>query len=392
MISPKVEKVLSEIEILLKQKFPNQTCYFRGEPKFYETISASLRRNRTIVLPCYEDENPAMHVRILDSIKFDVPQRVPLSFHQNNFVYCTVRNIIFEVDIHNPNTLYEMTMVAGSFIEGQTKNLLSKETNLGILQHLGYPTPYLDFTKDYLVSLFFACNDLPDEDGRIIMLGNDGNYKFHDMVRAEFPVAKERAVAQKSVMLEKLELKKIEDNYIEYRIPYDLKRKILKYLENRKINSTTLFPDSWNAEKEYKPYKKFYEGVRAEIEGEAVNAVDLYTATIDLNPDFIHAYKRRARILYHKFDLRQAQWDIEKTFDLEEASGLYRVHREDEIIGLHLFFDEHNPGCMHRILGKIYKRDGDEISSQEYMKRAEYIQHRYNRREKNKNRKKDKGS
>ena len=142
-----------------------------------------------------------------------------------------------------------MAMVAGNFIEGQTKNLLGKETNLGILQHLGYPTPYIDFTKDYLVSLFFACNKLPNEDSRIIILGNSGSYKFHDMTQAEFSIAKKRAIAQKSVMLEKLELKKIEDNYIEYRIPCDLKPKILAYLEDCKINFTSLFPDNWEEEK-----------------------------------------------------------------------------------------------------------------------------------------------
>lgn len=387
MMSIEVENTLLEIENIVKNRFSNQVCYFRGEPKFYETISASLRRDRKIVLPCYEGENPGMHVRILDSIKFDVPQRVSLSFPRNDFMYCSVRNIIFKVDIQNPETLYEMTMVAGNFIEGQTRNLLGKETNLGILQHLGYPTPYIDFTKDYLVSLFFACNGLPDEDGRIIILGSSG-YKFHDMTRSEFPIAKERAIAQKSVMLEKLELEKTEDSYVEYRIPCDLKPKILAYLEGHTINSASLFPDNWDYEREYEPYKRFYQGVRAEVDGKHSEAINLYTAATDLNSDFIHAYKRRARILSHKLDLEQAQYDIEKVFSLEQERGLYKASREDEIIGLHLFFDEHNPGCMHRILAGIYKHYGDKISSQEYMRRSEYIQHRYKRREENEDRKK----
>ena len=388
MMTIEVENKLLEIKDLIKDKFPDQLCYFRGEPKFYETISASLRRDRKMVLPCYEGENPGMHVRILDGIKFDVPQRVSLLFPYNDFVYCRVRNLIFEVDIRNPETLYEMSMVAGHFIEGQTKNFLGKETNLGILQHLGYPTPYIDFTKDYLVSLFFACNKLPNEDGRIIMLGNNDSYKFHDMTQAKFLVAKERAIAQKSVMLEKLELKKTEDNYAEYRIPYDLKPKILTYLEEEKINCSSLFPDSWDYEKEYEPYKEFYQGVREEVNGNHSKAITRYTAAIDLNSDFIHAYKRRARILYHKLGLEQAQRDIKKVFSLEQKCGFYDADKEDEIIGLHLFFDEHNPGCMHRILAGIYKHYGDKISSQEYMRRAEYIQHRYKRREENEDRKK----
>lgn len=89
-------------------------------------------------------------------------------------------------------------------------------------------------------------------------------------------------------------------------------------------------------------------------------------------------------------DLKKAQCDIKKVFSLEQKSGLYDTNKEDEIIGLHLFFDEHNAGCMHRILGGIYKHYGEDISSQEYMRRAEYIQHRYKRREENEKQKKRK--
>ena len=164
----------------------------------------------------------------------------------------------------------------------------------------------------------------------------------------------------------------------------------MEYLEDCKINFTSLFPDDWGYEKEYEPYKKFYHGVQAEVDGNASNAIKLYTEAIDLNSDFIHAYKRRARILYYKLGLKQAQCDIETVFSLERERGLYDADTEDEIIGFHLFFDESNAGCMHRILGKIYGSYGDTINSQEYMKRAEYIRHRYNRREKNENLKKHK--
>ena len=299
MTSIEVENKLLEIENIVKNRFPNQTCYFRGEPKFYKIISASLRRNRKIMLPWYSGENPGMKARMVDGIKFDVPQRITILRESNPFVYHKTTNIGFEIDIRNPDSLYEIATIAGSFIKEGTKNLSEKEVDLGILQHLGYPTPYLDFTRDYLVSLFFACNKLPDEDGRIIILSDD-NYKFHDMTQARFSIAKERADAQKSVMLQKIELKEAEDNYQVCRIPRGLKPKILAYLEDRDINDASLFPDSWSYEKEYKPYEKFYRGVQAEVYGNALDAVDLYTEAIELNPNFIAAYKRRARISYYK--------------------------------------------------------------------------------------------
>ena len=212
MMTIEVENKLSEIENIVKNRFPNQTCYFRGEPKFYETISASLHRHRQIILPWYRGENSDMKFK-KGGIKFYEPQSVSVSLHPNRFVYHEVENTVFEMDIRNPKSLYELTMIAGSFIIEQTGNPLNNEAALGVLQHLGYPTPYIDFTKNYLVSLFFACNKLPGEDGRIIILGDDGSYKFHDMTQAVFSIAKKRANAQESVMLQKLELKKAEDNY-----------------------------------------------------------------------------------------------------------------------------------------------------------------------------------
>lgn len=387
MASIEVENKLSEIKNIVKNRFPNQTCYFRGEPKFYKLISASLHRNRKIMLPWYNGENPGMKARMVDGIKFDVPQRITILHESNPFRYHAASNFGLEVDIRNPDSLYEMATIAGSFIKEGTKDLSEKEVDLGILQHLGYPTPYLDFTRDCLVSLFFACNKLPDEDGRIIILGDDGNYKFHDMTQARFSIAKERANAQESVMLQKLELKETEDNYKIYRIPRDLKPKISAYLEDRNINEASLFPDSWSYEKEYKPYEKFYRGVQAEVGGNALDAIGLYTEAIDLNPDFIAAYKRRARISYYMGDLRKAQWDAKSACNLEKDHGFYHLNKEDEIIGFHLFVDEHNAGCMHRILAEIYKYYGDKINSQKYMRKAEYIRHRYSRREENENRK-----
>ena len=159
-----------------------------------------------------------MKSKIPSGIALDYPQRIPVL---PSFPSPKVMNIELKINIQNPKRLYDLTMIAGSFITERTGGSLNKETTLGILQHLGYPTPYIDFTKDYLVSLFFACNGLPDEDGRIIILGSSSGYKFHDMTRSEFPIAKERAIAQKSVMLEKLELKKTEDNYEE--CPYTVR-------------------------------------------------------------------------------------------------------------------------------------------------------------------------
>ena len=37
------------------------------------------------------------------------------------------------------------------------------------LQHYGHKTNLIDFTTDYLIALFFACDGSPNEDGRVIL-------------------------------------------------------------------------------------------------------------------------------------------------------------------------------------------------------------------------------
>ncbi len=43
------------------------------------------------------------------------------------------------------------------------------------LQHYGGKTNRIDFTTDYLIALFFACDSSPDKDGRIILLNRKSN-------------------------------------------------------------------------------------------------------------------------------------------------------------------------------------------------------------------------
>ena len=361
-----VKNKLLEIESIVKDKFPNQSCHFRGEKRYYETISAGLHRHRQINLPFYHGENSSMQSKNPRGINLGHPQQIPVSLDNNPLLM----NTKLEFDIRNPESLYDLAMIAGNYIIKRTGNTLNKESALGILQHLGYPTPYLDFTKNYLVSLYFACKGSPNEDGRVIILGDDGTYKIHDMTQAELPVAKERALVQESVMLEKLELKKAEDNYVECCIPYYLKSSISEYLERCNINKASLFPDNWEAEKRYKPYKILYEGVQAEKDGNFSDAIDRYTDAINLNPDFADAYKRRGRIFYYK------RWSEKARHDLETA---IHMDASDKMIEVHPYFDEVNVGRMNLLLGVIYDRKGNERKSYTRLRRAKELKDRYNK-------------
>ena len=59
----------------------------------------------------------------------------------------------------------EMLQAAAQFI-----GHFDKDDVLAQLQHYGYPTNLIDFTADYHIALFFACDGEPQEDGRVIFL------------------------------------------------------------------------------------------------------------------------------------------------------------------------------------------------------------------------------
>ena len=78
-----------------------------------------------------------------------------------------------------------------------------KYENLEILtkiQHYGGSTNLIDFTKDYFVALFFACNSSLDKDGRLIWLDSK-RMLIQDWIK-EPRHPEQRIIAQKSVFIE----------------------------------------------------------------------------------------------------------------------------------------------------------------------------------------------
>ena len=102
-------------------------------------------------------------------------------------------------------------------------------TILSELQHFGGSTNLIDFTTDYLVALFFACDGLPDEDGRVVLLEASQeriDYGYIWMPRT--PV--NRVVAQKSIFVEH-PLGFVEPDAV-VNIPHGLKVFVLEYLSS----------------------------------------------------------------------------------------------------------------------------------------------------------------
>lgn len=120
------QNALSRILELIREiveKSTNGNCIDRGEPEHYEKVSSTLYR----LAP---DE--------FDSEKYDLEslQKEILKITRNH--------------IHDH--------------EKERFELLTE------LQHYGSQTNLIDFTNDYHIALFFACNGSHDKDGRIIVL------------------------------------------------------------------------------------------------------------------------------------------------------------------------------------------------------------------------------
>lgn len=104
---------------------------------------------------------------------------------------------------------------------------------LAKLQHYGGKTNLIDFTADFLVALFFACEGADHMDGRIILLERkpvntrqDNCYEVREPLRT---IA--RAESQKSVLVRAPKGFLETDQYKEIRIDRSLKKAIRDYLE-----------------------------------------------------------------------------------------------------------------------------------------------------------------
>ena len=94
------------------------------------------------------------------------------------------------------------------------------------LQHYGGKTNLIDFTADYLIALFFACDGDYSKDGRVVLLDRSGDMEEH-IYGPRHPVS--RVLAQKSVFV------RPPDGFVEpddtVIIPHNLKPLMLDYLQ-----------------------------------------------------------------------------------------------------------------------------------------------------------------
>ncbi len=197
------------------------------------------------------------------------------------------------------------------------------------IQHYGGETNLIDFTTDYLIALFFACDGAHDKDGRVILQKIEEIR--HIVQRPRNP--RHRVIAQKSVFVRPRK-GFIEPNEVDLvKIPARLKPDILEFLRQyHGISTETIYNDLHgfirNQDIHGGAYTEFNRGFvcqnRAndaadskEGQKEYKKAIEHYTHAILLRPYFPEAFNNRGNAHRKIEDYKRAFSDYNRAIELK---------------------------------------------------------------------------
>ena len=206
------------------------------------------------------------------------------------------------------------------------KHVSDITTNFEILtelQHYGGKTNLIDFTTDYFIAIFFACDSPTNEDGRVILLQKTNEIE-NIIMRPQNPP--HRVIAQKSVFIRppKGFIEPSEEQIVV--IPKHLKQLLLKHLRDyHGIFTEVIYNDIHgyirNQNIHGDTYTHFYKGYVCGNRGDEAatpekkqqeyeEAIKHYTEAIELKPDLAVAYSNRGEIWLHLQEWEKAKSDF----------------------------------------------------------------------------------
>ncbi len=228
--------------------------------------------------------------------------------------YQEIESEHFDIEIVQREILAE----AKKYTQGTADEILAE------LQHYGGKTNLIDFTADYLIAIFFACDGFHDEDGRVILLQESGA----PIIKPKEPMA--RVIAQKSIFVQPSEGFVRPDH--EVIIPKELKQPLLDYLRNAHgISTETIYNDLHGFIKHQhmhqSAYAEFYKGLTHDENGNDEQAIKHYTKSIELNPQALPSYNNRGNAYQRSGDFNLAIKDYNKAIDLDPSRPEAYINR-----------------------------------------------------------------
>lgn len=257
-------------------------------------------------------------------------------------LYRECRSVFREADLESEFSDFDIKAIEEEILDQVNVFIprgehISDPSVLTQLQHYSSQTNLIDFTTDYNIALFFACDSQPNEKGRVIV-------QKKDLVRTVQPLgARHRVLAQKSVFVQP-KRGYIDPNESDYKvvdIPACLKNDILRYLRNtHEITTETIYNDIHgyirNKQIHKSAYREFYiaftyEGKAEKIENRKEKhelwdkAIEHYDRALDYNPNFHRADTNRRTLHRKKKENDRDVQDISKALEItpERAPGPY---------------------------------------------------------------------
>ena len=296
-IQCEVRNIISEIE----EKAADGNYIYRGEPEWHEQVSSSLWR------------------------QFHQCRSTFASYDRADFDYCTLQGAYLRDAREYGGDLHQDDFELASQ-----------------LQHVGGNTNLIDFTTDYLVALFFACEGIHSGPGRVILfkLTEDKRRRYKIKV-PQHPI--NRITAQKSIFV-RHEKGFIEGDDIEeiICISPSFKQPVLRYLRKyHGIYTQTIYNDLQgyikHQQNHHDAYSEYGRGVlcysHSANNSEVLNsntgvrtAIEHFSNAIEFYPDFVEAHLWRADIYLRTKNFDKAIKGYTKVIELDPdyASAYFR--------------------------------------------------------------------
>ena len=239
---------------------------------------------------------------------------------------------------------FDVALVQQELLRQARKYALHKMDDfeiLATLQHYGDNTNLIDFTTDYLVALFFACDGRSQKSGRVILLQRQSKVDPKSYKVKKPPRTIRRAEDQRSIFVQ------TEKGFVEpdkvVCIPAGLKKDMLDYLrKHHNISAKTIYNDLHGFIERRKLHKDAYaafqkgftfqhraDSAKSEAERQECynKAIEHYDRAIDLNLEYASAYNNRGAVYTDQGNFDVAIRNYKRAIDLDPEDARYYNNR-----------------------------------------------------------------